>query len=85
MMIVAYIDGGSRGNPGPAGFGVRVESRDGELIEEFHEAIGVATNNVADTAACWRRCATRSRVERANCSFAPTRNCWSSRCSASTA
>lgn len=47
-MIVTYIDGGSRGNPGPAGFGVRVETADGELIEEFHASIGVATNNVAE-------------------------------------
>ena len=47
-MIVAYIDGGARGNPGPAGYGVRVERPDGSLIEEFGESIGVATNNVAE-------------------------------------
>lgn len=46
--IVAYIDGGARGNPGPAGFGVRIETPDGEMIEEFHRSIGVATNNVAE-------------------------------------
>ena len=46
--IVAYIDGGARGNPGPAGYGVRVEQPDGGVIEEFHEAIGTATNNVAE-------------------------------------
>jgi len=46
--IVAYIDGGARGNPGPAGFGVRVEEPDGTLIEEFAESIGTATNNVAE-------------------------------------
>ena len=46
--IVAYIDGGARGNPGPAGYGVRVEQPDGTLIEEFGEAIGIATNNVAE-------------------------------------
>jgi len=46
--VVAYIDGGARGNPGPAGFGVRVEESDGTLIEEFAESIGVATNNVAE-------------------------------------
>ena len=46
--LVAYIDGGARGNPGPAGFGVRVEQPDGTLVEEFAEAIGVATNNVAE-------------------------------------
>jgi len=47
-MIVAYIDGGARGNPGPAGFGVRLEQPDGTLVEEFHESIGTATNNVAE-------------------------------------
>jgi ribonuclease HI len=47
-MIVAYIDGGARGNPGPAGFGVRIEQPDGTLVEEFHQSIGTATNNVAE-------------------------------------
>ena len=46
--IVAYIDGGARGNPGPAGYGVRIECPDGTLIEEFCQPIGVATNNVAE-------------------------------------
>jgi ribonuclease HI len=46
--IVAYIDGGARGNPGPAGFGVRIEYSDGTLLEEFCESIGIATNNVAE-------------------------------------
>jgi probable phosphoglycerate mutase len=47
-MIVAYIDGGARGNPGPAGYGVRIEREDGTLVEEVAEPIGVATNNVAE-------------------------------------
>jgi len=47
-VIVAYIDGGARGNPGPAGYGVRIESPDGAVIEELHGALGVATNNVAE-------------------------------------
>ena len=46
--IVAYIDGGARGNPGPAGYGVRIEQPDGTLVEEFGDSIGVATNNVAE-------------------------------------
>ena len=46
--VVAYIDGGARGNPGPAGYGVRVEQPDGTWVEEFGESIGVATNNVAE-------------------------------------
>ena len=46
--IVAYVDGGARGNPGPAGYGVRIERPDGTLVEEFCESIGNATNNVAE-------------------------------------
>ena len=46
--LIAYIDGGARGNPGPAGYGVRIEQADGTLVEEFHASIGVATNNVAE-------------------------------------
>ena len=46
--VVAYIDGGARGNPGPAGYGVRIETPNGSMVEEFSEAIGVATNNVAE-------------------------------------
>lgn len=48
VLVIAYIDGGARGNPGPAGFGVRIEQADGALVEEFAEAIGHATNNVAE-------------------------------------
>src|SRR5204862_8216492 len=48
VMLIAYIDGGARANPGPAGFGIRIERDGGTLVEEFSEAIGVATNNVAE-------------------------------------
>jgi ribonuclease HI len=47
-MIVAYIDGGARGNPGPAGYGVRIEDEMGGLITEFSGFLGSATNNVAE-------------------------------------
>jgi ribonuclease HI len=46
--MIVHIDGGSRGNPGPAGYGVRVSQPDGTVVAEFGEAIGVATNNVAE-------------------------------------
>jgi ribonuclease HI len=48
MSIVAYIDGGARGNPGPAGYGVRIEDESGTLIDEFHGFLGSATNNIAE-------------------------------------
>ena len=41
-------DGGSRGNPGPAAFGFVLEGEDGAVLEAHGEAIGVATNNVAE-------------------------------------
>ena len=43
----ANIDGGSRGNPGPAGYGVHVEREDGSIVD-LKEAIPLATNNVAE-------------------------------------
>jgi len=43
----AHIDGGSRGNPGPAGFGVRIERDDGTIVE-LKQALGHSTNNVAE-------------------------------------
>jgi probable phosphoglycerate mutase len=47
-MITAYIDGGARGNPGPAGYGVRIENAAGDVLAELHGGLGVATNNVAE-------------------------------------
>ena len=47
-MVRAYIDGGARGNPGPAGYGVRIEHPDGTLIEELYGGLGITTNNVAE-------------------------------------
>lgn len=47
-MIIAYTDGGARGNPGPAGYGVRIESEDGGVLAELSASIGVSTNNVAE-------------------------------------
>jgi probable phosphoglycerate mutase len=43
----ANVDGGSRGNPGPAGYGVRIERADGSTVE-LKESLGVCTNNVAE-------------------------------------
>lgn len=47
-MITAYIDGGARGNPGPAGYGVFIQRPDGAVLDELHGGIGIATNNVAE-------------------------------------
>jgi ribonuclease HI len=47
-VITAYIDGGARGNPGPAGYGVSIQGPDGAVIAELHGGLGIATNNVAE-------------------------------------
>jgi ribonuclease HI len=47
-VITAYIDGGARGNPGPAGYGVHVVDDQGNILAEIYEGIGNATNNVAE-------------------------------------
>jgi ribonuclease HI len=43
-----YTDGGARGNPGPAAFAYVLETDDGTVLDSRGEAIGVATNNVAE-------------------------------------
>lgn len=46
--ITAYCDGGSRGNPGPAGYGVSIEDAAGRPIADLSEFLGVKTNNFAE-------------------------------------
>ncbi|MGZ4180032.1 MAG: ribonuclease HI family protein [Solirubrobacteraceae bacterium] len=48
MKLVVNVDGGARGNPGPAAIGVVVSEPDGTVIDEVAERIGIATNNVAE-------------------------------------
>lgn len=46
--IIANIDGGARGNPGPAAYGVVIRNANGEVITEFGKHLGAQTNNVAE-------------------------------------
>ncbi len=48
MKVVIHVDGGARGNPGPAAAGAVVSTPDGDVLDEAAEVIGVATNNVAE-------------------------------------
>ncbi|HTJ32022.1 MAG TPA: bifunctional RNase H/acid phosphatase [Dactylosporangium sp.] len=48
MRVSVEADGGSRGNPGPAGYGTVVRGEAGEVLAERHGALGVTTNNVAE-------------------------------------
>ena len=43
-----WVDGGARGNPGPAAVGYRIEDEAGEVLDEAGRTIGVATNNEAE-------------------------------------
>jgi ribonuclease HI len=52
--VVVHVDGGSRGNPGPAAIGVVISDPHGNVIDELAERIGVATNNVAEYRALLR-------------------------------
>ena len=51
MKARLFTDGGSRGNPGPAAYGFVLEAEDGTVLDARGEAIGIATNNVAEYAA----------------------------------
>ena len=51
MRAKLFTDGGSRGNPGPAAYAFVLEAEDGTVLDARGEAIGVATNNVAEYAA----------------------------------
>lgn len=46
--IIANIDGGARGNPGPAAYGVVVRNEKGEVLAELSEYLGLQTNNYAE-------------------------------------
>ena len=48
MQAILHTDGGARGNPGPAGIGVVLKDREGNVVGEIGRGIGVATNNVAE-------------------------------------
>jgi ribonuclease HI len=48
MKLVVHVDGGARGNPGPAAAACVLATSDGEIVGEHAELLGQATNNVAE-------------------------------------
>lgn len=54
LRLIVACDGAARGNPGPAGIGVRITDGQGLVLAELAEGIGVATNNVAEYTAAIR-------------------------------
>ncbi len=47
-VTTAHIDGGSRGNPGPAAYGVIIRNPQGKIVEKFGDYLGIRTNNFAE-------------------------------------
>ncbi len=47
-VLIAHVDGGARGNPGPAGFGVVLEEESGKKVDQLSGYLGHQTNNVAE-------------------------------------
>ncbi|OIO49227.1 MAG: hypothetical protein AUJ34_01510 [Parcubacteria group bacterium CG1_02_41_12] len=54
MKLIIHTDGGSRGNPGPAGIGAVLSDESGAVKKEISEYIGKATNNQAEYTALVR-------------------------------
>jgi ribonuclease HI len=50
-MLIAHCDGGSRGNPGPAGYGAVIEDQNGRVLARLSEYLGKRTNNYAEYSA----------------------------------
>jgi ribonuclease HI len=48
VKVVVHVDGGARGNPGPAAAGAVISTPEGEVLDEASERLGEATNNVAE-------------------------------------
>ncbi|MGA2164093.1 MAG: ribonuclease HI family protein [Solirubrobacteraceae bacterium] len=48
MKVIVHVDGGARGNPGPAAAASVVSDPDGEVLDEHARLLGEATNNVAE-------------------------------------
>ena len=48
LSVIVSCDGAARGNPGPAGIGVVIQTAGGDVVERIAEGIGEATNNVAE-------------------------------------
>ena len=48
MKLIVHVDGGARGNPGPAAAACVISSPAGEIVDEQAQLLGTATNNVAE-------------------------------------
>jgi len=68
----AHCDGGSRGNPGPSGYGAVIEDSKGRIVAELSEFLGIRTNNFAEYSGLLGCCAGPSNTARSACASSPT-------------
>ena len=78
MLFTIYGDGGSRGNPGPAGSGAIIRNEAGETVATVSEFLGVTTNNVAEYTAVLRALETLAAMLEDKVSNAEVRVCMDS-------
>ena len=78
MRFTIYGDGGSRGNPGPAGSGAIIRNEAGETVATVSEFLGVATNNVAEYTAVLRALETLADMLESKTGEAEVRVCMDS-------
>lgn len=78
MRFTIYGDGGSRGNPGPAGSGAIIRNEAGETVATVSEFLGVATNNVAEYTAVLRALEKLAAMLESKASEAQVRVCMDS-------
>ena len=74
MKARLFTDGGARGNPGPAAYGYVLEGEDGTVLAAHGEAIGIATNNVAEYSALIAGLERRPKSVSARSRSSPTRS-----------
>ena len=77
MKVVVHVDGGARGNPGPAAAAAVISTPDGEVLDEAAERIGAATNNVAEYRGAAARARARAGARRRPRSRSSTTPSWS--------
>ena len=78
MRFTIYGDGGSRGNPGPAGSGAIIRNEAGETVATVSEFLGIATNNVAEYTAVLRALETLASMLESKAADAEVRVCMDS-------
>ena len=72
--LTAHCDGGSRGNPGPSGYGAVIEDAQGRVVARLNEFLGRQTNNYAEYSGLLAALKWATRMVRSACALSPTRS-----------